>query len=346
MAAQRKSRNLIIAAGVGGVLCVLATAAAFGSTLEDSHGLQAVGVDRAVLPVLASPSGPVSSSSPSPGVTLARVPRAAPTRKTVSTPSPSGTTSSAPSSSNAPDTDPGPPIPTAVPTGFTRAFTGDFNTPAPLGSFNSVYGSEFGEYDGGASTNGFTEYDSNKVLYVQNGSLYYDLHSEGGVSYAAAPQPWNQKGFLYGQYGISVRLDSSTGPGFKIAFLLWPANNAWTNEVDFPETAPDLTAPAHAGSLITTTSDGPHNFEGNFATGTYLTDGDYHTFLLTWTPTSMTATIDGKVVENFPADSIPSQPMRLSLQAEGWIDNGPVPAATTDILQVPWVYINTYNATN
>jgi hypothetical protein len=233
-----------------------------------------------------------------------------------------------------------------VPAGFTRAFTGDFSTPAPLGSFNSVYGSQFGEYDGGTSTNGFTEYDSNKVLYVQNGSLYYDLHSENGVSYAAAPQPWDEKSFLYGQYGMSIRLDSSTGRGYKIAFLLWPQNGNWTNEIDFPEVDSDFTAPVRAVSLVTTSVNGPHNFDGNYTTGTYLTDGNYHTFLLTWTPTSMTASIDGKVVETFPAAAIPTQPMRLSMQAEGWINNGPVPASTTDILQVPWVYINTYNATN
>ena len=248
-----------------------------------------------------------------------------------SNPPSGGSTTSAPS------------IPTAVPAGFSRAFTEDFNTPAALGSFASVYGSAFGEYDGSVSTNGFTKYDSNKVLYVQNGSLYYKLHSESNQSYAAAPQPWSGKSFLYGQVGMSVRLDSSNGKGYKIAFLLWPATNQWTNEVDFPEVDPDFTSPIRAVSLITTTSGGAHNFAGPLNTGYSLSDNKYHTFLLTWQPGTMTASIDGKVVETFPSNAIPTQPMRLSLQAEGWINQGSVPTSTTDILEVPWVYINTYN---
>jgi hypothetical protein len=234
-----------------------------------------------------------------------------------------------------------PAMPVTVPAGYTRAFTGDFDTPASPGQFDSVYGSEFGEYTGCCSTNGFTQYNPGIVLFVQNGSLYYDLHSLNGQSYAAAPQPWDEESFLYGQYGISLRLDSSTGPGYKIAFLLWPANGQWTNEVDFPEVNPDFNAPVRAVSLDTTTDGGAHVFSGTLDTGTYLTDGKYHVFLLTWTPTSMIASIDGHVVESFPANAIPHQPMRLSLQAEGWINQGPVPATTTDILQVRWVYINT-----
>jgi hypothetical protein len=234
-------------------------------------------------------------------------------------------------------------MPTTVPSGFTRAFTEDFNSPAALGSFASVYGSTFGEYDGDTSTNGVTKYDSSKVLSVANGSLYYNLHSEGGQSYAAAPQPWNYQSFTYGQVGMSVRLDSSNGPGYKIAFLLWPATNQWTNEVDFPEVDPDFIQPIRSVSLNTTTANGSHTFSGPTDTGYYLSDNKYHTFLLDWEPGKMTASIDGKLVETFPASAIPSQAMRLSLQAEGWIGQGAVPTATTDVLEVPWVYINTYN---
>jgi hypothetical protein len=230
-----------------------------------------------------------------------------------------------------------------VPSGFTRAFTEDFDTPAPLGSFDAVYGSEFGEYTGCCSTNGVTLYDASKVLSVANGSLYYNLHSESGSSYAAAPQPGPYKGFTYGQYGMAIRLDSSTGRGYKIAFLLWPVTNAWTNEVDFPEVDPDFLAPIRAVSLDTTTSGGAHNFSGTLDTGYTLTDNKYHTFFLDWELGKMEAYIDGNLVQSFPANAIPTQAMRLSLQAEGWIGQGAVPAATVTVLEVPWVYINTRN---
>jgi hypothetical protein len=57
----------------------------------------------------------------------------------------------------------------------------------------------------------------------------------------------------------------------------------------------------------------------------------------------MSAYVDGTLVESFPTNAIPTQPMRLSLQAEGWINSGPVPPATTTVLEVPWVYVNTLN---
>ena len=235
-----------------------------------------------------------------------------------------------------------PPIPTTVPTGFVRAFTEDFDTPAALGSFDSVYGTKFGEYTGCCSTNQTTVYDSSRVLTVSNGSLFYNLHSDSGVSYAAAPQPGPSLGFTYGQYGLAVRLVSSNGHGYKIAFLLWPTAGTWTNEVDFPEVNPDFSAPIRAVSLNTTTANGTHTFSGPLDTGYSFTDTKYHTFLLDWAPGKMEAYIDGALVESFPAQAIPSQAMRLSLQAEGWINSGPVPAATVDVIEVPWVYINTY----
>ena len=267
-----------------------------------------------------------------------QAPTPAPTATPAHTPAPTPTT--APSNG-------APPIPTAVPTGFTRTFTEDFNTPAAVGSFDSIYGSAFDEYTGCCSTNKVTQYSPSTVLSVANGSMYYDLHSSGGQSYAAAPQPWSEKSFLYGQYGMSVRLDSSTGPGYKIAFLLWPETGAWSNEVDFPEVDPDFTAPVRAASLnYSPNGDGANGFDtsqDNLNTGVYLNDGKYHTFLLDWEPGKITATIDGKVVATFTGSAVPSQAMRLSLQAEGWINQGAVPTSTVDVLEVPWVYINTYN---
>jgi hypothetical protein len=271
---------------------------------------------------------------------------AAQTSTTSPSPTPSPTPTPTPAPTPSPTSTTAPAIPATAPTGFTRAFTEDFNTPAALGSFDSVYGSQFGEYTGCCSTNKITQYSSSKVLYVQNGSLYYKLHSENSVSYAAAPQPWNEKSFLYGQVGMSVRLDSSNGPGYKIAFLLWPSTNKWSNEVDFPEVDPDFTAPVRAASLnYSPNGTGENGFssQDNLSTGVYLTDNKYHTFLLTWTPGKIVATIDGKTVATFTGNAVPAQAMRLSLQAEGWINQGSIPSSTTDVLEVPWVYINTHN---
>jgi hypothetical protein len=237
-----------------------------------------------------------------------------------------------------------PAIPTAVPAGYTRAFTEDFNTTAPLGTFIAKY-KDFGQY-GGLATNKSTVYSSDKVLSASHGSAFFNLHSEHGTSYAAALLPANKLDFQYGQIGVCVRLDSSVGRGYKMAFLLWPKTNQWTNEVDFPETNPDFSANPYAASLITTArSTGPHNFVGSTPDPFPINFNDhrYHTFLLDWTPTKISATVDGTYTHTYTGNAVPAQLMHFVMQTEGWIGKGPVPAHSRAVLEVPWVYINTYN---
>ena len=243
-------------------------------------------------------------------------------------------------------------MPAAAPSGYSRIFTEDFNTPAPVGDFDSVYGSEFGEYNGGPipqADGSEASYAPNEVLSAANGSMYYDLHTDAsGTPVTAAPQPMSQQGFEYGQIAMAIRLDSETGPqNYKIAFLMWPTTGAWTNEVDFAETQPDFGDDVSVNSLLTNNSPNFDMADGNQDTGVNLDDGRYHTFLVTWTPTALTVSIDGITKATFPASSgaDPAQQMRVSLQAEGWIPGGnaAIDPSSTATVEVPYIYINQYN---
>jgi Carbohydrate binding domain/Glycosyl hydrolases family 16 len=244
-----------------------------------------------------------------------------------------------------------PAMPTDVPSGYTRIFAEDFDTNATVGNFDNVYGSEFGEYVGPAPQPDGSEaaYVPTEVLSVANGSLYYDLHTDSsGTPVAAAPQPMSEQGFLYGQVGIAIRMDSETEPqNYKIAFLLWPTTGAWTNEVDFAETQPDLDVDFSINSLLTNNAPNFDLTDGNEDTGVNLTDGKYHTFLVTWTPAALTVSIDGVTKATFSAGSgaDPAQEMRVSLQAEGWIPGGnaAIAPASAAVVEVPYIYINQYN---
>ncbi len=297
-----------------------------------------------------SSSGGVSSSSRSSGGTSSSSSGSG----TSSSSSGSGTSSSSSGSGGTQAQCPcatAPAMPTAVPSGYTRIFGEDFNTAATVGNFDNVYGTEFGEYIGPAPQPDGSEaaYVPTEVLSVANGSLFYDLHTDSsGTPVAAAPQPMNSQGFLYGQVGIAIKMDSETEPqNYKIAFLLWPTTGAWTNEVDFAETQPDLDVDFSVNSLLTDNSPNFDLTDGNQDTGVNLTDGMYHTFLVTWTATALTVSIDGITKATFSAGSgaDPAQQMRVSLQAEGWIPGGnnAISPASAAVVEVPYIYINQYN---
>lgn len=63
------------------------------------------------------------------------------------------------------------------------------------------------------------------------------LHTRGGTPIGAAPVPIVTKawqGQTYGRYSVRFRADAL--PGYKVAWLLWPASDSWSEgEIDFPE---------------------------------------------------------------------------------------------------------------
>ena len=347
----------------GGVIGIVINPPVAGYTLVQANG-------TAVVPTLTPAPAPAVKAAPAPAptttttgapqqvarsITRPTSPRPTPTTKPPTTTTKPPTTTTPPASGGGGTTaqcpcTTAPAMPAAAPSGYSRIFTEDFNTAAPVGDFDSVYGSEFGEYNGGPAGDGSeATYEPNEVLSVANGSMYYDLHTDSsGTPVTAAPQPMNQQGFEYGQVGMAIRLDSESGPqNYKIAFLMWPTTGAWTNEVDFAETQPALGDDISVNSLLSNNAPNFDMTDGNQDTGVDLMDGKYHTFLVTWTPTSLTVSIDGVTKATFPASSgaDPAQEMRVSLQAEGWIPGGDaaISPSSTAVVEVPYIYINQWN---
>lgn len=185
----------------------------------------------------------------------------------------------------------------------------DFDTPAALGEFADVYPG-WAEYDGWYDTEGPGLYDSSRVVTVADGILNKHLHTEDGEALVVSitPVPHVQ---TYGRYEVRFRADEM--PSYKIAWLLWPADDNWANgEIDFPE------AGLGAGDVI----EGFSHFTGREA-GTsgwqITTDQDvhsWHTAVIEWRPSSLTWILDGVSYQTTDPGAIPNVPMYWSMQTE------------------------------
>jgi hypothetical protein len=117
--------------------------------------------------------------------------------------------------------------------------------------------------------------------------------------------------------------------------------------VDFAEVSSDFRDDISVNSLLSNDEPNFDLADGNQDTGVNLNDGKYHIFLITWTPTTLTVSIDGVTKATFPASSgaDPAQEMRVSLQAEGWYPGGgaAISPSSTATVEVPYIYINQYN---
>jgi beta-glucanase (GH16 family) len=161
----------------------------------------------------------------------------------------------------------------------------------------------------------------------------------GGKPQAGALTPivpgsgaWNQQAQTYGKYVVRFKADSVKG--FKVAWLLWPSSNDWSQgELDFPEANLDGTVNWSAHDV---TGDPSNQTWG--ATSTRMADGRWHTATTTWEPGKVTYDLDGAVVKTVTDSKyVPTAPMRWDLQNEVSTD-GSKPAANADgSVYIDWV---------
>jgi hypothetical protein len=184
-----------------------------------------------------------------------------------------------------------------------------FDTPAPLGRFAEKYPGWAG-YDSFRDTGGYGLYDSRRVVSVENGILTQHLHTDNGqpVVVSITPVPHVQ---TYGRYEIRFRADVI--PGYKFAWLLWPADNDWREgEINFPE------AWLEPGEKIRGFS---HEVRGDprnnaWVVETGRTPQEWHTAVIEWRPDSLTFILDGVAQTTTDPHAVPNVPMFWSLQAE------------------------------
>jgi beta-glucanase (GH16 family) len=229
----------------------------------------------------------------------------------------------------------GVPMPVGDLPGWTQTFRDDFSTDVPLGRFPDAVGRTWSAYaEGWRDTSKNGTYSPRRVISVHDGVMDLHVRTEGGVHLVAAPSPrlqgpGTQRGQLYGRYAVRYRADPIRG--YKIAWLLWPDSEKWSDgEINFPEG--DLGG--HAWAFMH--HRGRPTRQDWFASRARL--ADWHTAVIEWTPRRVRFLLDGVVMgTSRDPDLIPRVPMHWVLQTETSLDaRGPAASASGHI-QIDWV---------
>ena len=238
-----------------------------------------------------------------------------------------------------------PPNPTpsgeAMPTGsitsngisWKPVFSDDFSIPAPLGTFETKYATQWGAYGPGwtdTSKNG--TYDASKTTSVSGGMLDLWLHTESGTHYVSAPTPKIPYGMTYGRY--AVRFKSDAVAGYKTAWLLWPDSGKWPDdgEIDFPEGGLNdrISGYMHYASA----GGGQDAFENLSSYG----GSGWHTAVTEWSAGRVTFMLDGKVVGT-STRSVPHNPMHYVLQTETSLGGAAPSASAQGHVNLDWIVV-------
>jgi hypothetical protein len=212
--------------------------------------------------------------------------------------------------------------------GWHLVLSQDFTKNARLGQFSSVYPG-WADYDGAQDTSGHGTYDSATTTSVSGGVLDEYLHTQGTPQVMALTPP-GASNQTYGRYAVRFRSDSI--PGYKIAWLLWPRNDVWSQgELDFPEAGLDSTISGYAHDVTGSPS---HNA---WAVDTGRSMTAWHTAVLEWSPAGLRYILDGRSWTTTRASAIPRNPMNWILQTET-SDSGPTPGASSSgHIKIDWV---------
>jgi hypothetical protein len=232
------------------------------------------------------------------------------------------------------------PIGTMVSNGTTwiQTYAEDFARDAPVGKVQAAY-PKMGYYKSGRDTSGYGYYAPDYVLSVQNSMLDFHLRTISGYPVAASILPDNYAPHVHARVSVRYRADPITG--FKFVGMLWPSSNVWNNgEIDWPEgnlTGHVRPASAVAGSMGYGKGGGPV-----FLPPTEMfaaTDQtQFHVVTTEWTSDAVRFYWDGTLVAKV-TQGVPTQPMRVTLQAETWQNAGPPPAASDGHVEIDWVVI-------
>lgn len=217
--------------------------------------------------------------------------------------------------------------------GWKHAFTEDFTTPAPLGTFDSVY-SRWVTYQGPDTSRRGT-YSTGSVLSVADGVLDWHVHTADGQHKVAAIMP-RAPGSTYGRYSVRFRADEI--PGYKMVVILWPDSDDWgEGEIDFPEVGELV-----KGDPMCAFLHGPGDYANSAAqcTQTSAAGTGWHTATIVWEPGRLTYVLDDQVIGTHTA-KIPSTPFHLVLQVESNLGGRPIPNTSSGHIQVDWVTIHT-----
>lgn len=183
----------------------------------------------------------------------------------------------------------------------------NFATPVALGNWPGD-GSAPAAYPGVLSYPDGTanKYYPSKVLSVHGGVLDWWCHDD----MAASVVPFGYGGFTYGTY--TVRMRTQHFSGYHIAFLLWPASNSWTDEVDGPENETSARRPYPAVLQSTSpVSFAPHHTV--YAPRNW--NAAFHNYTWVWSRRAIRFYQDTTLVARVTTH-VPHERMRPTLQVE------------------------------
>lgn len=217
----------------------------------------------------------------------------------------------------------------------------DFNTPAAEGQFLNVYGKTWSAYETGwPDTNGKNAgtgsgYNRDNIS-VADGCLRVKVgHGPNGKPQAAVPyllapgstKIWDR---TYGRHEVRVKCDPV--PGYKIAFLTWPASDDWAEgEIDWPEGSLNSTASAYSHYV-----GDPRSQDAFERAGAKLSD--WHTYGVEWTPGRVVFLLDGKVIGT-STKKVPDTPHHWVLQVETNLGGVQPKKGDTGYVYVDWVSV-------
>jgi len=227
----------------------------------------------------------------------------------------------------------GVPVPTGDISGWHLTYSTDFS--------GKTLPSGWDAYSGQPGGDNFGYWDPKNVT-VSGGELHLrttanddpqrpGTYSTGGVAFDGNTQS-------YGMYLVRMKGDSEPGVQISNIALLWPENNkSWPPEIDFYEdegaSRSGYTASLHPGPNGDDCCIIRHSRSN---TGT-----QWHTYGVTWTPTSLSYSIDGTTWATVPRSAVsspaqwPDDPMTLDLQSQNL--GAAQPSHPLETMTVAWV---------
>ncbi|AMM21333.1 hypothetical protein AX769_15845 [Frondihabitans sp. PAMC 28766] len=282
--------------------------------------------------ILGPPSSSTPSSSSTPTPSESAVPTETPSPGADAEPTPTETAPVAPAAGAMPVGDV-----TSSGTRWTQTYSQDFTTDAATGRVLSTYPA-MGAYASGKDTSGYGEYAPDQVLSVHDSVLDYHLRTVAGQPLVASVLPDDYRPHQYAR--VSIRYRATSTLGYKFVGMLWPSSNDWDDgEIDWPEG--DLDARARPASQVvggTNPVTGEHIFEPAYQFFPPADQTQFHVATTEWTKGVVRFFWDGKLLAQV-AQGVPTKPMRVTLQAETWLQRGAPPAGADGHVEIDWVVV-------
>lgn len=287
------------------------------------------------------PQSGIAAPAPSASATASATPTPSATPSAVASAVPTAEPTAEPSAAAAPVAGSAMPTGTIVSNGttWTQVYAEDFLTNAPLGGVARAY-PKMGFYGSGRDTSGYGYYAPNEVLSVSDSKLDFHLHSINGTPVVASILPDAYAPHVHARVSVRYRADAITG--YKFVGMLWPNSNVWNDgEIDWPEG--DLTRPVRPASALAGTVGRGKSGGPIFLPPTEMfakTDQtQFHVATTEWTSAAVRFYWDGTLVAEV-TQGVPTKPLRVTLQAETWINQGPPPTSSDGHVEIDWITIH------